>query len=100
MEELEKRIARLEETVKKIIALPQLSKLAGRDAEILQNRILGLIVEKEELLKSPKLTDERRKELEEQISRYHRQIAPALSLEPYGSSTEAIQRGQAVHEES
>ena len=41
MEELEKRVARLEEIVKKIVALPQLSRLAGRDAEILNHRVKG-----------------------------------------------------------
>ena len=66
------KVLALEETVKKIIALPQLSKLAGRNAEIMNSRVKGT---KDECLASP-----------------------AVTLATDDNSEEAIQNEQASHE--
>ena len=47
------KVLELEKTVKKITALPQMSKLAGRDAEIMNSRVKGT---KYECLASPAVT--------------------------------------------
>ena len=47
------KVLALEKTVKKITALPQMSKLAGRDAEIMNSRVKGT---KDEYLASPAVT--------------------------------------------
>ena len=66
------KVLGLEKTVKKITALPQMSKLAGRDAEIMNSRVKG--------------------------TKYEYLASPAVTLTTDDNSAEAIQNEQASHE--
>ena len=89
---LERRVTVPEELVKKIIALPHLSNLAGRDSSNFVARFKMMIA-------SDKLTDEERKKLEEEIAINERLESPALAAELHDSGATESPNAQEVRGE-
>lgn len=96
---LEQRVTALEELVKKIIALPHLSNLAGRDSSNFVARLKMSIASDKKKLVNTILTDDERKELEERITRNERLVSPALDATLRDSAIAESPNAQATHAE-
>lgn len=95
---LEQRVSALEELVKKIIALPHLSNLAGRDSSNFVIRLNMVIASDKKKLASENLTDDERKELEERITRNEFLVSPALDATLHDSGAKESPSVQEVRE--
>ncbi len=82
MNELETRIAMLEKTVQALCELPQLSHLGATDAERFRARLLMSIAHNEQKLSDPNISNEERKIIEAQITKFQHLVAPMISLMP------------------
>ena len=87
MNTLEQRIAMLERLIQKIIALPHLSNLAGRDSKNFIARLNLSIADDKEKLASDNLTDDERKEIASRITRNEFLVSPALFSELHDTET-------------
>ena len=96
---LEQRVTALEELVKKIIALPQLSNLAGRDSSNFVARLKMSIASDKRQLTNLTMTDEERKEIEDRITRNERLVSPALDVTLHDSATKESPNAQATRAE-
>lgn len=96
---LERRVTVLEELVKKIIALPHLSNLAGRDSSNFVARFKMMIASDKKKLANENLTDEERKKLEEEIAINERLVSPALAAELHDSGATESPNAQEVRGE-
>lgn len=94
---LEQRVTALEELVKKIIALPHLSNLAGRDSSNFVARLKMAIASDKRKLANTILTDDERKELEDRITRNERLVSPALDATLHDSAVTESPNAQATH---
>lgn len=96
---LEQRVATLEEFVEKIIALPHLSNLAGRDSSNFITRLKKSIAADKERLATDLFTDQERQALEAKINRDEYLVSPALDAKLRDSALTESQSGQAIHAE-
>ena len=94
---LERRVTVLEELVKKIIALPHLSNLAGRDSSNFVARFKMMIASDKKKLANENLTDEERKALEAEIAINERLVSPALDVNIYEENAVLAIRDEQKH---
>ena len=98
METLAQRVNALEELVKKIIALPHLSNLAGRDSRNFVIRLNMAIASDKKKLTDENLTDDERKAIEERITRNEYLVSPALDATLHDSGAKESPSAQAARE--
>lgn len=96
---LEQRVTALEQIVEKIIALPHLSNLAGRDSRNFVTRLNMSLDSDKKKLASENLSDDERKELEEKISRTQYLVSPALDVKLRDTGAKKSPHVQEVHAE-
>lgn len=99
MKTLEQRVAALEELVQKIITLPHLSNVAGRDSSNFVARLKMSIASDNERLEHDLLTDYERKELEDRITQNERLVSPALDATLHDSATTESEKARQEREE-
>ena len=94
---LERRVTVLEELVKKIIALPHLSNLAGRDSNNLVAHFKMMIASDKKKLATENITENERKALEAEIAINERRISPALDVNIYEENAVLAMRDEQKH---
>ena len=99
MTTLESRISALEKAVQQILALPQLSNLAGRDVKRLIARLNRSLADDKKKLATTTLTKDKRVKLEAQIFQTEFLVSPTLDLTLDDSEARESPNGQAVRVE-